>query len=85
MDDLRNARGGKLLASQIGGYDFIPEILVKNAGFPTSLPSAMSRPACLACHVRNEHIRRGRQWRAGLWGCGSGRFSSTKRLQNGVW
>ncbi len=34
-----------------------------------------SRPACLACHVKNGHIPRGRQWRAGLWGGGRGRFS----------
>ena len=44
-----------------------------------------SRPACVACHVQNGHIPKGRQRRAGLWGCESGRFSSAKRLQNDVW
>jgi len=39
-----------------------------------------SGPACLACQVQNGHIPRGRQWRAGLWGYGSGRVSRTKRL-----
>jgi len=34
-----------------------------------------SRPACLACHVQNGHTPRGQQWRAGLCGCESGRFS----------
>ena len=43
--------------------------------FPHNCQIPCSGPACLACHVRNGHIPRGRQWRAGLWGCGIGRFS----------
>ena len=48
-------------------------------GTGTKLKTRSPRKKCWFCHIiAKYHV-------PDLWGCGSGRFSRTKRLQNDVW